>query len=200
MIHRTELDAVGEAAFQQGLIALIPNMRAFARTLTGDAASADDLAQDTLMKAWRNRSGFEAGTNMKAWTFMILRNQFYSERRRAWRSTPLDREVAETTLIANDDPSSVLELEELRQALNHLPVTQREAIVLVGAGGLSYEEAAFICGCPVGTMKSRVSRARTLLEALLAGGDFKRDAARAGDAMGSLMSELDALQGRAATA
>ena len=142
MIHRTELDAAGEAAFQRDLTALIPKMRAFARTLTGDAASADDLAQDALMKAWRNRTGFEAGTNMKAWTFMILRNQFYSEKRRSWRSTQLDPEVAERSLVANDDPTSVVELKELQQALQYLPAAQREALILVGAGGFSYDEVA----------------------------------------------------------
>ena len=198
MIHRTELDAAGEAAFRQDLTALIPNMRAFARTLTGNAASADDLAQEALMKAWRNRSGFQAGTNLKAWTFMILRNQFYTDRRRDWRSLPLDQEVAETTLVAVDDPSAAIEVEELRQALNHIPTTQREAIVLVGAGGLSYEDAARVCGCPIGTMKSRVSRARTALVALLETGGFARRSEPAGQAVGSLMSEVEGLQaGRA---
>ena len=194
MVHRADLDSAGEAAFQQDLVALVPQMRAFARSLTGDAAQADDLAQDTLMKAWRNRTGFQTGTNMKAWVFMILRNQFYSDRRRSWRSTPLDPEVAERSLIANDNPTATLELDDLRQALNQLPATQREALILVGAGGLAYEEAAVICGCPVGTVKSRVSRARAALEALLASGDFVRDGAPAGAASRTLLADLDQLR------
>ena len=195
MVHRTDMDDAGEAVFQRDLVALVPHMRAFARSLTGDATQADDLAQDTLMKAWRNRTGFQAGTNMKAWVFMILRNQFYSDRRRSWRTTPLDPEVAERSLIANDNPTATLELDDLRQALNQLPVTQREALILVGAGGLAYEEAAVICGCPVGTVKSRVSRARTALEALLASGDFVRDGAPAGAASRTLLADLDHLRG-----
>ena len=194
MVHRTDLDAAGEAAFQRDLVALVPHMRAFARSLTGDAAQADDLAQDTVLKAWRSRSAFEQGTNMKAWVFMILRNQFYSDKRRAWRSTPLDPEVAERSLVANDNPTAALELDDLRQALNQLPVTQREALILVGAGGLAYEEAAVICGCPVGTVKSRVSRARAALEALLASGEFVRDGAPAGQATGRLLADLDHLR------
>ncbi len=200
MVHRTDLDSAGEAAFQQDLVALVPQMRAFARSLTGDAAQADDLAQDTMLKAWRSRSAFEQGTNLKAWVFMILRNQFYSDKRRSWRSTSLDPEVAERSLVANDNPTATLELDDLRQALNHLPVTQREALILVGAGGLAYEEAAVICGCPVGTVKSRVSRARAALEALLASGDFARDGAPAGQATGRLLADLDELRRPSAAA
>ena len=194
MVHRTDLDAAGEAAFQRDLVALVPHMRAFARSLTGDPAQADDLAQDTVLKAWRSRSAFETGTNLKAWVFMILRNQFYSDKRRAWRSTPLDPEVAERSLVANDNPTATLELDDLRQALNQLPATQREAIILVGAGGLAYEEAAAICGCPVGTVKSRVSRARAALEGLLASGEFARDGAPAGQATGRLLADLEHLR------
>ena len=194
MVHRTDLDAAGEAAFQRDLVALIPHARAFARSLTGDAAQADDLAQDTVLKAWRSRSAFERDTNMKAWVFMILRNQFYSDKRRSWRSTPLDPEVAERALVANDNPTATLELDDLRQALNQLPATQREALILVGAGGLAYEEAAVICGCPVGTVKSRVSRARAALAALLASGDFARDGAPAGEATHKLLSDLEDLR------
>src|SRR6201985_2171669 len=119
-------DPAREAAFKAELVALIPHLRAFARTLTGDATAADDLAQDALMKAWDARRSYQMGTNMKAWTFMILRNQFYSEKRRSWRQTQLDPEVAERTLIAVDNPESPVALDELRQALNVLPPEQRE--------------------------------------------------------------------------
>src|ERR1700761_8697216 len=161
---RTEAD---DNAFKRELVQLIPHLRAFARTLCGDPTAADDLAQDAMMKAWDARASFQMGTNMKAWTFMILRNQFYSEKRRSWRQTQLDQEAAERTLAATDDPASPLALDELRQALTMLPTEQREALILVGAGGFAYEEAAEICGCAVGTVKSRVSRARRALQGIL---------------------------------
>jgi RNA polymerase sigma-70 factor, ECF subfamily len=178
-------------AFKRELADLIPHVRAFARTLTGDATAADDLAQDALMKAWDARRSYQMGTNMKAWTFMILRNQFYSEKRRSWRQTQLDPEVAERTLIAVDNPESPVALDELRQALNVLPAEQREALILVGAGGFAYEEAAAICGCAVGTVKSRVSRARRALQGVLESGDYRRDGRSAGEAMGSIMADAE---------
>ena len=125
-------------AFKKELVGLIPHIRAFARTLTGDPTAADDLAQEAMMKAWDARASYQMGTNMKAWTFMILRNQFYSEKRRSWRSTQLDQEAAERTLIAVDDPEAPVALDELRQALKTLPEEQREALILVGAGGFAY--------------------------------------------------------------
>ena len=179
--------------FKHELTALIPQLRAFARTLTGDATQADDLAQDAMMKAWSARASFELGTNMKAWTFMILRNQFYSEKRRSWRQSQLDQEAAERTLVAPDDPMAPVALDELRQGLGMLPPEQREALILVGAGGFAYEEAAAICGCAVGTVKSRVSRARRALEAVLEAGDYERDGAPAGEAMGTIMADAERL-------
>ena len=167
-------DRATDEAFKRELVQLIPHLRAFARTLTGDPASADDLAQDAMMKAWDARTSFQMGTNMKAWTFMILRNQFYSEKRRSWRQSQLDQEAAERTLVAVDDPEAPVALDELRQALKTLPEEQREALILVGAGGFAYEEAAEICGCAVGTVKSRVSRARKALHSILEDGKIGR--------------------------
>jgi RNA polymerase sigma-70 factor (ECF subfamily) len=182
-----------DRAFKAQLVALIPQLRAFARSLSGDPTAADDLAQDAMVKAWDARAGFEMGTNMKAWTFMILRNQFYSEKRRSWRQTQLDQEGAERTLVAIDDPAGPIALDELRMALAMLPVEQREALVLVGAGGFAYDAAAAICGCAVGTVKSRVSRARRALIAILERGDYVRDGASAGEAMGSIMAQAERL-------
>ncbi|WP_436016229.1 sigma-70 family RNA polymerase sigma factor [Phenylobacterium sp. LjRoot219] len=176
--------------FERDLIALIPHMRAFARSLCGDAAQADDLAQDALSKALKNRDSYQLGTNMKAWLFMILRNQFYSEKRRSWRGSQLDPEVAERTLIAVDDPESTLALDDVRQALLMLPDTQREVLVMVGAGGFSYEEAAEVAGVAVGTVKSRVSRARAALHLILESGAFRRDKAPAHEAMAAIMAEV----------
>jgi RNA polymerase sigma-70 factor (ECF subfamily) len=182
-----------DRAFKRELVALIPHLRAFARTLAGDPASADDLAQDAMLKAWDARASYQMGTNMKAWTFMILRNQFYSERRRSWRQTQLDQEAAERTLVATDDPTSPLALDEMRLGLAMLPAEQREALILVGAGGFAYEEAAEICRCAVGTVKSRVSRARRALQAILDDGSYDRDGRSAGEAMTSIMADAERL-------
>jgi RNA polymerase sigma-70 factor (ECF subfamily) len=186
-------DPKREAAFKTELVALIPHLRAFARTLAGDPTAADDLAQDAMMKAWDARASYQMGTNMKAWTFMILRNQFYSEKRRSWRQTQLDQEAAERTLVAVDDPESPVALDELRLGLGMLPAEQREALILVGAGGFAYEEAADICGCAVGTVKSRVSRARRALQAILEAGAYDRDGAAAGDAMYAILADAERL-------
>ena len=186
-------DPAREAAFKAELVALIPHLRAFARTLAGDPTSADDLAQDAMMKAWDARASYQMGTNMKAWTFMILRNQFYSEKRRSWRQTQLDQEAAERTLVAVDDPEAPVALDELRLGLGMLPAEQREALILVGAGGFAYEEAAEICGCAVGTVKSRVSRARRALQGILEAGAYKRDGASASDAMRSILHDAERL-------
>ncbi|KQW73498.1 RNA polymerase subunit sigma-70 [Phenylobacterium sp. Root77] len=182
-----------DEAFKRELVKLIPHLRAFARTLAGDPASADDLAQDAMMKAWDARASFQMGTNMKAWTFMILRNQFYSEKRRSWRQSQLDQEAAERTLVAVDDPEAPVALDELRLSLAQLPPEQREALILVGAGGFAYEEAAEICGCAVGTVKSRVSRARKALHSILEDGSYERDGSAAGDAMSAILADAERL-------
>jgi RNA polymerase sigma-70 factor (ECF subfamily) len=190
---RGPADPARDNVFKTELVALIPQLRAFARSLTGDPTAADDLAQDAMVKAWDARASFEMGTNMKAWTFMILRNQFYSEKRRSWRQSQLDQEAAERTLVAIDDPSAPVALDELRMGLAMLPAEQREALVLVGAGGFAYEEAAVICGCAVGTVKSRVSRARRALMEILRRGEYRRDGAPAGDAMGAILAQAERL-------
>ena len=187
---RTEAE---DTAFKRELVKLIPHLRAFARTLCGDPTAADDLAQDAMMKAWDARASFQMGTNMKAWTFMILRNQFYSEKRRSWRQTQLDQDAAERTLVAVDDPEAPVALDELRLGLAMLPAEQREALILVGAGGFAYEEAAEICGCAVGTVKSRVSRARRALHGILETGSYDRDGGSAGDAMRSILADAERL-------
>jgi RNA polymerase sigma-70 factor (ECF subfamily) len=186
-------DPVRDEAFRRELVGLIPHLRAFARTLSGDPTAADDLAQDAMMKAWDARASFEMGTNMKAWTFMILRNQFYSEKRRSWRQTQLDQEAAERTLVAVDNPEAPVALDELRLGLAMLPIEQREALILVGAGGFAYEEAAEICDCAVGTVKSRVSRARRALQGILESGSYDRDGSSAGEAMNAILAHAERL-------
>ncbi len=192
-VGRSPPDPARDNLFKRELVTLIPHLRGFARTLTGDPTAADDLAQDAMMKAWDARASFQLGTNMKAWTFMILRNQFYSEKRRSWRQSQLDQDAAERTLVAVDDPEAPVALDELRLGLAMLPAEQREALILVGAGGFAYEEAADICGCAVGTVKSRVSRARRALQAILESGGYDRDGGAAGDAMHAILADAERL-------
>ncbi len=187
---------IDDSSFRAELTELIPHLRAFARSLCGNAALADDLAQDAMLKAWKARASFEPGSNMKAWTFTILRNLFYSEKRRSWRRQPLDPEVAEATLVANDNPSDSLELLSLRNALLQLPDDQREALILVGAGGLAYDEVAEICDCAVGTIKSRVSRAREAVLKIIDenGASYSSDKTLdAHEAFDDLMAQVDQL-------
>ena len=191
------IEALPTGEFREELTAAIPYMRAFARSLTGADAAADDLTQDALVKAWRARDRFRAGTNFRAWVFTIVRNQFYSDQRRSWRQAPWDEEKAKRTLSGPQGLDSMMALDELRRALVQLPDDQREAIVLVGAGGFAYEEAAQICGCAVGTIKSRVSRARKALAAMLEEGADQLpetdEGETASNAADLLMAEVDAL-------
>ena len=154
-------------SFKDSLLAAIPAMRAFAISLSGNQDRADDLVQETLMKAWEHRSSYTSGTNLRAWLFAILRNIFFSQYRKRRREVEdADGEFA-ARLSVPAAQIGHMEFEEMRKALQTLPADQREALVLVGASGLSYEEAAEVCGCAVGTSKSRVSRARARLAELL---------------------------------
>jgi RNA polymerase sigma-70 factor (ECF subfamily) len=156
--------------FKDQLAAVIPHLRAFGRSLSGSRDLADDLVQETLLKAWAARKRFQAGTNMRAWTFIILRNLFLSQMRRARFKGEWDEITASKILAAPASQDRHIELGDMQRALMHLPQPQREALILVGAGGFAYEEAAEICGCAVGTIKSRVARGRVALETLLTSG------------------------------
>lgn len=146
--------------FHAELTMLLPHMRAFARSLTGDADRADDLVQDTILRALKARAQFQPDTHFRAWVFTILRNHWVSQmRRKPFLGLSLDEEGApELGCPAGQD--DVLMLTDLRRALARMSPDHREVLLLVGANGFSYEEAAVICGCAVGTVKSRVSRAR----------------------------------------
>jgi RNA polymerase sigma-70 factor, ECF subfamily len=149
------------------MLAAVPSLRAFAISLCGNVDRADDLVQETLLRAWANLDSFEPGTNMSAWLFTILRNLFRSEYRRRRREVEdADGSYAES-LTSLPHQNSHLEMDEFRRALELLPTDQRESLILVGASGFSYEEAAQICGCAVGTIKSRVNRARSRLATIL---------------------------------
>ena len=153
--------------FKSGLLDAIPNLRAFSVSLTHNTDRADDLVQETLVKAWDKHASFQPGTNLKAWLFTILRNEFYSQMRKRGREVQDTDGVMTARLAVHPSQPGKLDLEDFRSALNMLPEDQREAIILIGASGFSYEEAAEICGCAVGTIKSRVSRARSRLQELL---------------------------------
>jgi len=178
---------LSDGAFKDQLGQVIPHLRAFGRSLSGSRDLADDLVQETLLKAWAARKRFQAGTNMRAWTFIILRNLFLSQMRRARFKGEWDEITASKLLAA---PAS-------QDRHVDLPQPQREALILVGAGGFAYEEAAEICGCAVGTIKSRVARGRVALETLLAEGklpsrrDHETDVNKT--ALQSIMSEVDDL-------
>jgi RNA polymerase sigma-70 factor (ECF subfamily) len=190
---RVARDADGQ--FKADLLDLIPFLRAFARSLCGNQETADDLAQETLVKAWQARSMFAPGTNLKAWLFTILRNQFYSDRRRAWRQAPWDQDAAERIPGSGSEQAWAAELSDTARALSCLSDEQREALILVGAGGFSYEDAAAICKCAVGTVKSRVARARKSLLAILDGEEPLPQASQPqeGDAAHDILAQLDRL-------
>ena len=186
--------------FQHDLIALIPHLRAFSRVLCGRRAIAEDMAQEALAKAWRSRERFEPGTNLKAWLFTILRNEFYSHARKAWRETHWDDDLGDNIPAPARAQEWAMELSDAARALNALPDRQREPLILVSAGGMSYEEAAGICGTPVGTTKSRVARARAAMTKSLDGSAPlpPRPALRAPDAGRDILAQLSVLAQRGA--
>ena len=174
--------ALGEAAgrndaeFKQLLLAIVPALRRFAVSLARDPTAADDLVQDTLLRAWRTRARFEPGTNFEAWTFTILRNAFYTNQRK--RREVQDEDGSCTArLAAPPDQAGHLDLQDVRAALNRLAPMMREALVLVAIENLSYEEAATVMNCRLGTVKSRVCRARDQLVKALGytGGEIGND-------------------------
>ncbi len=155
-------------SFKDDLIAELPNLRAFAASLSGSLQTADDLVQDTAVKAWSNQDKFQPGTSLRAWLFTILRNTYFSLYRKRGREVQDVDGFYSGRLAARGDQEGHLDLADFRAALATLPEEQREALVMIGASGLSYEEAAEIAGVPVGTIKSRVNRARARLAAMLA--------------------------------
>ena len=156
-----------EPELRDALLAAVPSLRAFAISLSGQVDRADDLVQDTLLRALSNIHRFERGTNLNAWLFTILRNLFHSEYRKRRREVEDPDGSYAGSLSVQPEQGSRLDFDDFRAALAKLPPDQREALLLVGASGFSYEEAANICGCAVGTIKSRVNRARSRLGALL---------------------------------
>jgi RNA polymerase sigma-70 factor (ECF subfamily) len=168
----------GAYCFADDIIAAIPSLRAFALSLSGNGAIANDLVQETLLKAWAHQTSFDPGSNLKAWLFRILRNTYFSQYRSARREVCDDGSIAALVSVKANQ-HSYLDMLEFADALLDLPDEQREALILVGAEGYSYEETAKIAGCAIGTVKSRVSRARLKLARQL---DLEASAGTADDA------------------
>lgn len=157
----------GSEEFREQLLEAIPGLRAFGIALVGNSERADDLVQETLTKAWAHQKAFELGTNLKAWLFTILRNEFYSQMRRRRREIEdVDAKYSSQLAVPPEQPGH-LDMADMRDALTRLPADQREALLLVATSGFSYEETAEICNVAVGTIKSRVNRARLRLGDLL---------------------------------
>ncbi len=156
-----------DGSTRQAILGAIPRLRAFAISLCGNVDRADDLVQETLLRALANINSFQPGTNLSAWLFTILRNHFRSEYRKRRREVEdMDGSYTES-LKTQPEQLGHVEFGEFRQALVKLSTEQREALILVGAAGFSYEDAAEICDCAVGTIKSRVNRARARLTELM---------------------------------
>lgn len=189
----TETTALTDREFQHALKEVTPHLRAFARGLCGDRDRADDLVQEAMLRAWSARGRFCAGTNFKAWTFTILRNAFYSEARRARFTGDYDEAVAERVLRAPASQESAIELSDVLRALQAVPDSYREALMLVAVGSLTYEEIADICGIALGTVKSRICRARAMLSHALESGqlpDFRHNFVLNGEVIDEYFAEL----------
>ncbi|MGL4413838.1 RNA polymerase sigma factor [Roseinatronobacter monicus] len=163
----TQTKAQTPADPRDEIVTYLPALRAFARGLTGNVTSADDLVQDTVLKAWSKFDQFHEGTNLRAWLFTILRNTFLSQQRKRAKEVADSSGSFAAKLASKPDHDGRLALQELNEALKTLPVEQREALLLVGALGFSIEEAAETCGCAPGTIKSRANRGRKALAEIL---------------------------------
>ncbi len=152
-----------DEVFRNGIVKHMKSLKAFAISLCGNTVRAEDLVQETMLKALANQASFQPGTNMGAWLFTILRNHFRSEYRKRRREVEDVEGRYTASLIAQPSQEKHVEYEDFRDALETIPIDQREALILVGASGFTYEEAAQICKCAVGTVKSRVNRARVRL-------------------------------------
>ncbi|WP_260927837.1 sigma-70 family RNA polymerase sigma factor [Novosphingobium sp. 9] len=192
-IETREVTALSERDFKRALQDVAPHLRAFARGLCGDRDRADDLAQEAMLRAWAARDRYTAGTNFKAWTFTILRNHFYSEARRARFHGEYDELAAERILCAPAGQESAVDLGDVLRALTAIPDSYREALILVAAGNLSYEEIAEICGIALGTVKSRICRARSMLSKIIESGqlpDSRHNFVLTGEAIDAFFAEM----------
>ena len=202
-VERVDADAAGngnaanvplsDAEFHRELTGVIQHLRAFARSLCGCRDRADDLAQETLLKAWAARDRYVAGTSFRAWTFTILRNHYFGQLRRERFTGAYDEAVAERVLQSPGNQESIVEATDVLRALATLPDAQREVLILVAIGNVGYEEIAQICGIALGTVKSRISRARAMLSAVMESGvlpDFRHNFVMEGDVIDAFFAQL----------
>jgi len=155
--------------FIADITALIPSLRAFARGLCRDREYADDLVQEAMMRAWASRSTFIPGSNFRAWMFIILRNHFYSSVRKRNQHVVWDPEAAERILVQEPTQEGGIHVDDVNRAMLKLPDQQREMLLLIAGAGMSYEDAAMVAGCNIGTVKSRLNRGRAAIKALIEG-------------------------------
>jgi RNA polymerase sigma-70 factor (ECF subfamily) len=182
--------------FEAQMLEAMPRLRAFARKLSGNQETAADLVQDTMASAWAARTRFRRGSNFRAWACTILRNKFYTEVRRNRRFGDYDELSAERSLSVQARQDENMLLSDVIGALEMIPAPQREALVLIGAGGITYEEAAEVVGVPLGTIKSRINRARISLEAIMEANAWplpRRPAKKGLQAAASLFDYFDKL-------
>lgn len=182
--------------FERDLVALIPYLRAFSHKLCGRQGIAEDMAQDALAKAWRSRHRFVPGTNLKAWLFTILRHAYYSHMRRAWREAQWDERKGDLIPAPPDEQVWSMDLSDCVRGLSALPKPQREALLLVGAAGLSYDDAGRVLGAVVGSVKSRAARGRGKLVKMLDGDSAlpMRPQATRGSGLDDILAQLSVLK------
>lgn len=164
-------DASCAPCFSAEMTASLPALRSFARSLCRQRDMADDLVQETMIRAWSSRHTFLPGSNFRPWLFTILRNQFYTAIRKGSRTVTWEPEAAERILVQQPEQEARLHLEDIEQALGQLPPSQREMLVLIAGAGLSYEEAAAVADCKIGTVKSRINRGRAAIKAIIDGSE-----------------------------
>lgn len=163
--------AAAPPCFTDEMTASLPALRSFARSLCRQRDMADDLVQETMIRAWSSRHTFMPGSKFRPWLFTILRNQFYTAIRKSSRTVIWEPEAAERILVQEPEQEARLHLEDIEQALGQLPASQREMLVLIAGAGLSYEEAAVVADCKIGTVKSRINRGRAAMRAIIDGGE-----------------------------
>ncbi|MEM5518369.1 sigma-70 family RNA polymerase sigma factor [Henriciella sp. AS95] len=185
----------GELSFVDRLEALISELRAFARGLCRDAVLADDLVQDACLRAWSAADSFDPSQPMRPWIFRILRNEYYMQLRTRWRNVNMEPDFAENALVQESSQEVRQDFVRMERIIYSLPAAQRDALLLVLAAGMTYDEAGEICGCSAGTIKSRVSRAR---EAVVARFESRETTLRCIEGsseqdMAELLSRIDGL-------
>jgi len=158
-------------AFTDEMTASLPALRSFARSLCRQSDMAEDLVQETMVRAWSSRHTFLPGSNFRPWLFTILRNQFYNAVRKRNRLVTWEPEAAERLLVQEPEQEARIHLEDVEGALSQLPRSQREMLLLIAGAGMTYEEAALAADCKLGTVKSRINRGRAAIRAIIDGGE-----------------------------